>query len=177
MAEPFIGEIRLFTFNFAPQNWAKCDGQLLQINQNAALYSLLGVRFGGNPSANFNLPDLRGRTPICMGQGGASLTAYNIGDKGGAETVALAADQTPHYHVAGVVTALGDKGGPTGRFIASAPTGINMYLNNMGTTTAMTALHPDTVGSAGGGQGHPNMQPFLALNFCIALLGVYPPRN
>lgn len=177
MAEPYVGEIRLFTFGFAPDGWAKCDGQLLQTSQNQALSALLGVRFGGTLPTNFNLPDLRGRTPLCYGRGDSTLSTYSMGNKGGVEAVVLTENQAPHYHIARAVTALGDKGGPTGRFIASAPAGTNMYLNAVTSSTPMTSLHPSTVGTAGGNQAHDNMQPFLAINFCIALVGMFPPRN
>jgi len=170
MAEPFVGEIRLFTFNFAPRGWAKCDGQLMQIQQNNALYSLLGIRFGGDPKANFQLPDLRGRVPVS--QGGPNN--YAIAAKGGAETVVLTeATAPPHTHEFNASSDPADKPGAGGRVFGNSP--VPLYgIPQAGQTVT---LAPASISQTGGNQGHENMQPFLTINFCIALLGIYPPRN
>jgi microcystin-dependent protein len=165
MSEPFLAEIRIVGFNFAPRGWAQCDGQILPINQHQALYSLLGTTYGGDGRTSFALPDLRGRAPKHVGEG------VTQGQKGGLETVALTAAQMPeHEHEARASQAAGDTPVPTGNVLASAD---NLY----GEPTNLTALRSGSVANVGGGQGHENMQPYLALNFCIALQGLFPPRD
>ena len=169
MSEPFLAEIRIVGFNFAPRGWAFCDGQILPINQNQSLYSLLGTTYGGDGRTSFALPDLRGRTPIHKSD------SHGLGQKGGAETVTLtAAEMAAHTHAARASSANGNVPlpalGATGHVLA----GFDGYSD---TTTTMTALRSGTVTNAGGGQAHNNMQPFLTLNFCIALKGLFPSRN
>ena len=166
MSEPFLAEIKIVGFNFAPRGWAYCDGQILPINQNQSLYSLLGTTYGGDGRTSFALPDLRSRTPIHQGDG------YQLGQKGGAETVTLtAAEIGAHTHTVKASSAAGNNPTPTGRVLAAAGVYRDPEAANM------TALRSGTVTNAGGGQAHNNMQPSLALNFCIALLGLFPSRN
>ena len=172
MPDPFIGEIRIFGFNFAPTGWAMCDGQLLPIAQYTALFSLLGTYFGGNGTSNFGLPDLRARVPISMGQG-AGLSNYVLGQLGGAEAVALLAGQLPaHSHSVNASDGAPVLTRPAGAVPARASADI--YASAPDGTTVMNA---GMIASAGGNQPHPNMQPYLTLNFCIALQGVFPPRS
>lgn len=163
MTTPYLGEIRLMSFNFAPKGWALCNGQLLPILQNEALFSLLGTSFGGNGQNNFALPDLRGRVPIHAGG------AASYGEYGGAVAHTLTLTQLPAHTHAVRVSSSADGGNaiPTGRFLGG---GNNVY----GAPESLTAMHPGSVGNAGGGQAHENRQPYLVLNFCIALQGVYP---
>lgn len=173
--DPFLGEIRINAFDFAPHGYATCDGQLLNISQNQALFSLLNFRFGGNGSTIFALPDMRGRVPIQKGRG-AGLSPYAVGNAGGAENVALTISEMPtHTHTAQAVSgAQADGKGPLNNFYGQTNPSLNIYAQP---GTQVTALHPATVSTAGSSQGHNNMQPFLVLNFCIALTGIYPPRN
>jgi microcystin-dependent protein len=171
VSEPFLGEIRTFGFNFAPQGWALCDGQLLAISQNTALFSLLGTQYGGNGTTNFALPNLQSRVGIHMGGGGAGLSAYTIGQVGGSESVVLTTPQLPsHNHPANASAAEFTTTQPGGHVpaaggdYAAAPDGA-------------TTLNAQTIGPTGGGLGHPNIQPYLCLNFCIALTGIFPARN
>lgn len=170
----FIGEIRMVGFNFAPQGWAKCDGQLLQINQNQALFSLLGTIYGGNGTTTFGLPDLRGRVPMHAGSG-PGLTPRSIGQRGGSETVNLTVNQLPsHNHAAVIHTneSEGDSALPSGNFLAKSGTG------------GYTSVFPDsqladsavTVANAGGDQAHDTLQPYQAVNFIIALVGLFPSQ-
>ena len=166
MAEPFLSEIRLMSFNFAPKGWAMCNGQLLPINQNQALFSLLGTTYGGDGRVNFGLPDNRGRTPIHVGNG------HTLGEKAGEQAHTLTTQEMPtHAHnvqVTGVANV--PAANPSGKVLGP---GNNMY-GNQGT---LTTLHPSTIGNTGGSQAHLNMQPFLTLNFCIALQGIFPSPN
>ncbi len=180
MSEPFLGEIRLFGFNFAPRGWAHCDGQLLPIAQNSALFSLLGTIYGGDGRTTFALPDLRGRVPMHMGTG-PGLSSHPIGQKSGNESVTLTETQIPsHSHTAnGTVQAVsgdGNNKGPAGNVPASLSRE-NAYSSD----TPDTAMAADgvnvTVNNTGGGQAHTNMQPYQVVNFCIALTGIYPSRN
>jgi microcystin-dependent protein len=165
MSEPFLAEVRIVGFNFAPRGWAFCDGQILPINQNQSLFSLLGTMYGGDGRTNFALPDLRGRTPIHVGGG------HLQGQKGGEETHTLGAVEIPqHTHAAKASSDSADAPVPTSNILASAN---NVYRS----PTNPVELRPGTVANAGGGQGHENMQPFLALNFAIALQGLFPSRN
>jgi len=166
MAEPFLAEIRLFGFNFPPRNWATCDGQLLQISQNQALFSLLGTNYGGDGRVTFALPDLRGRQAIHVGPG------YVLGQKSGVESVQLGLDEMPeHTHA---LQASSDNAGAfagAGNVLARSTTPLYAAPANL------EPLNAAATPPAGGGQGHPNMMPFLTLNFCIALVGTFPPRN
>ena len=170
MADPFVAEIRIFPFNFAPKGWAWCDGQLLPLSQNTALFSLLGTTYGGNGKSNFALPDLQGRAPMHPGQG-PGLSLHDLGETGGSETVTLLESEIPaHSHN---LVAMEDDGSfftPVGMYLAA---GNSMYINqNPNTTMAPEALAP-----AGGDQPHNNMMPYLTFYFCIALQGVFPPRG
>ena len=170
MSEPFLAEIRIIGFNFAPRGWAFCDGQILPINQNQSLYSLLGTTYGGDGRTSFALPDLRSRTPVHKGDG------YQLGQKGGAETVTLTAAQiAAHTHAAKASSSAGNQTQPAGRVLA-APTAPDLLYRDPEAANA-TALRSGTVTNAGGGQAHNNMQPYLTLSFCIALQGLFPSRN
>ncbi len=165
MAEPFIAEIRMMSFGFAPRGWALCNGQLLPINQNQALFSLLGTTFGGNGQINFALPNLQGRTPIHVGSG------HTLGEAAGTATVTLTQQQLPqHVHGATATSAAGTTATPTNNLLAS-------YLNGYAPVAALTTLAPGSISSIGGSQAHENRQPFLTINFCIALQGIFPSQN
>jgi microcystin-dependent protein len=166
MAEPFVAEIRMMSFGYAPRGWAMCNGQLLPINQNQALFSLLGTTFGGNGQTTFALPDLRGQTPIHVGNG------HVFGEKGGSQAVTLSISQLPlHTHsVSANSTATGGNNSPANRFLGG---GNNVYQSPQ----ALTTLNAGTVGPTGGSQAHLNMQPFLTINFSIALQGIFPSPN
>jgi microcystin-dependent protein len=178
MANPFLGEIRMFGFNFAPQGWAMCNGQLISLSQNTALFSLLGTTYGGNGTTTFGLPNLQSRVPIHFGQG-SGLSNYTLGAFGGVETVTLSVAQTAaHTHL---VYADGDVGSnntpnPSGNALATFVAGSNIYATAAGFKKAVT-MNPLMIAAAGGGQPHGNIQPFLVLNFCIALFGIFPSRN
>lgn len=184
MDTPYLGMIALFGFNFPPRAWALCAGQLLSIAQNTALFSLLGTMYGGNGQVTFALPDLRGRTAIGMGQG-PGLSNYVQGEMAGAENVTLITTQIPqHIHTVAepAVTSLGTTDAPSGTVILSASpktgTGPNaVALKTYSTAASDVTLKPFNSGIAGGSQPHPNMQPYLALNYCIALQGIFPSRN
>jgi microcystin-dependent protein len=165
MAEPFLAEVKIVGFNFAPRGWARCDGQLLPIAQNQSLYSLLGTMYGGDGRTYFGLPDLRGRTPIHVGAG------YPQGRKSGTENVPLSVSELPaHRHAYRATCADATSTSPEGAKLA--PTAERSYR----ASGERRALHPAAAANAGGGQGHNNMQPYLTLNFVIALQGVFPPR-
>jgi microcystin-dependent protein len=166
MAEPFLSEIRIMSFVFAPKGWALCNGQLMPINQNQALFSLLGTTFGGDGRVNFALPDLRGRTPIHVGSG------HTLGERGGEQAHTLSIAELPqHTHVLSATS----NGGTT-----NVPTG-NVLGKTLGLTysspTQLVAMNAGSVSNVGGSQAHLNMQPFLTLNFCIALQGIFPSPN
>ena len=171
MPLPFLGEIRVFGGDFAPQGWAFCDGQLLSIAQNTALFSLLGTAFGGNGVSTFALPDLRGRVPLASGQG-LGLTDRARGNVLGFETHTLIGPEMPaHTHSLGASAANGNNDAAAGNVMARSPAAIPQFH-----VTADTTLHSATVGKSGGSQPHNNMQHYLALNFIIALQGVYPSQ-
>ena len=165
MAEPFLSEIRIFSFNFAPKGWALCNGQLLPINQNQALFSLLGTTFGGDGRVNFALPDLRGRTPIHVGSG------HTLGERGGEQAHTLSIAELPtHTHVVNASSANAATPIPSGNVLAASN---NLYAS----PTNLMSLNPSVVTNIGGSQAHLNMQPFLTLSFCIALQGIFPSPN
>jgi microcystin-dependent protein len=167
MADPFLSEIKIMSFNFPPKGWAFCNGQFLPINQNQALFSLLGTTYGGNGQTTFALPDLRGRAPIHMGSG------HTLGESAGAAAVTVNIQQMPtHTHVLNGTSSNGNAQIPVGNLFAVTPN--QMYH---GPDNAGVALAPETVGNIGGSQPHTNMQPYLTLNFCIALQGIFPSRN
>jgi microcystin-dependent protein len=173
MEEPFIGEIALFAGNFAPVGWAFCDGRTLQISQYQALYSLLGVTYGGDGRTTFALPDLRGRAPISFGQG-PGLSLYPLGQKGGSETTTLTTAQMPaHTHPLNASTLPADQAAPTGNALAVNPARSSAMYHAVPTNTA---LHQTAIGVAGGTQPIDNRQPYLAINYIIALEGFYPER-
>jgi microcystin-dependent protein len=166
MAEPFLSEIRMMSFEFAPKGWALCNGQLLPINQNQALFSLLGTTFGGDGRVTFGLPDLRGRTPIHVGSG------HTLGERGGEQAHTLSIAEIPtHTHVLNASSTSGNTPLPTANVLASTP---NLIY---GSASNLTAAHPATVTNVGGSQAHLNMQPFLTISFCIALQGIFPSPN
>lgn len=175
MADPFVAEIRIFPFNFAPKGWAWCDGQLMPLSQNTALFSLLGTTYGGNGKSNFALPDLQGRAPMHPGQG-PGLSLHDLGETGGSETVSLLESEIPsHAHVLRAQGGVADTNVPVGNTIARV-IGATPYA----TPSASTPLAPmsdQSLAPAGGDQPHNNMQPYLTLRFCIALLGVFPSRT
>lgn len=173
MADPFVAEIRIFPFNFAPRGWAWCDGQLLPLSQNTALFSLLGTTYGGNGKSNFALPDLQGRAPMHPGQG-PGLSLHDLGETGGSETVSLLESEIPaHSHAWNVDS--GDPGEdrtPVDEAFARSVGG-NLY----GAPSNLVSMSPNVLPPAGGDQPHNNLQPYLTFYFCIALQGVYPPRT
>jgi microcystin-dependent protein len=175
MSEFFIGQIMACGFNFAPKYFAQCNGQLLPINQNQALFSLLGTQYGGNGTTNFALPDLRSRTPIGYAGSvdpGWQPPGVQIGQTGGAENVTLLSTQLPsHTHTLSASTTAGETRNPSGALVGAA--GAALY----GTPGSLVPLNPATIGIAGNTQPHPNLQPYLAINFCIALQGIFPSRN
>jgi microcystin-dependent protein len=172
--DPFVAEIRIFPFNFAPKGWAWCDGQLLPISQNTALFSLLGTTYGGDGKSNFALPDLQGRAPMHPGQG-PGLSLHDLGETGGSDTVSLLESEIPaHSHTAnaGGNFDVGDTNTPAGNIIAKSANGFAYF-----TPQNLTPMNPNTIAPAGGDQPHNNLQPYLTFYFCIALQGVYPPRT
>jgi len=167
MSEPFLAEIRMVGFNFAPRGWAFCDGQILPINQNQSLYSLLGTTYGGDGRTSFALPDLRGRTPMSVGD------RFNQGQKGGEETHTVTNAEMPsHTHTAQASSLVTDTPLSAGKLLAdTAPAELYASPENL------TPMKSGTVANVGGGQSHNNMQPYLVVNFCIALQGLFPSRN
>jgi microcystin-dependent protein len=166
VAEPFLSELRLMSFGFAPKGWALCNGQLLPINQNQALFSLLGTTFGGDGRVNFALPDLRGRTPIHVGSG------HTLGERGGESAHTLSIAELPtHQHFVNATNTNADTIVTTNNLLARTST---RYAVPDG---SLTTLNPTTNANVGGSQAHLNMQPFLTLNWCIALQGIFPSPN
>lgn len=173
MADPFVAEIRIFPFNFAPQGWAFCNGQLLPLSQNTALFSLLGTTYGGNGLSNFALPDMQGRAPMHPGQG-PGLSLHDLGEEGGVETLTLLTSEIPaHTHGLGSATDPGDTNTPQGNALTRS-SGASIYN---AATSPLVAMNPGAIGVAGGSLPHNNMQPYLTVNFCIAMQGVFPPRS
>lgn len=167
MAEPFLSEIRIMSFDFAPKGWALCNGQQLPINQNQALFALLGTTYGGNGQTTFALPDLRGRVPIHFGSG------FTLGQKAGEQAHTLSQNEMPeHNHFVTATTLTGNAPAPTGALFGDVVGQI--YT---GTVSNLTTLAPGTVTNTGGSQAHMNMQPYLTLSFCIALQGLFPSPN
>ena len=173
MAEPFVAEIRIFAGNFAPKGWAACDGQLLPIAQNTALFSLVGTLYGGDGHTTFALPNLDGRAPMHPGAG-PGLTPRTVGETGGSDTVTLSVAELPlHAHGLRAAAAAGDSGAPGGRLPANTTEDVYLQLGKK----APVAMHGQSLSPAGGGGSHDNLQPYLALTFIIALQGIYPPRG
>jgi len=169
MSEPFLGEIRMVGFNFAPRGWTFCDGQLLPIADNSALFSLLGTTYGGDGRNTLGLPDLRGRVPIHVGTGGG-LPQVRGGERGGSASESLTVNQIPsHSHALRAVDDDPNLGSPGGNLLANS----NIYTNSAGDTS----MSSGAIQNQGGGQSHNNMQPFLGLYFVIALVGLFPSRN
>ena len=172
MADPFVAEIRIFPFTFAPKGWAECNGQLLPISQNTALFALLGTVYGGDGKSTFGLPELNARAPMHPGQG-SGLSLHDLGEMGGSETVTLLQAEIPaHTHSMQGQPGIANSNSATGTFVARPYGGGFMYAPG-GTTVAMDER---SLSAAGGDQPHNNMQPYLTLRFCIALQGVFPPR-
>ncbi|MEA2301264.1 MAG: hypothetical protein QOE44_1799 [Solirubrobacteraceae bacterium] len=178
MADPFVAEIRIFPFNFAPTGWATCDGQLLPISQNTALFSLLGTSYGGDGRSTFGLPDLQGRVPVSQGQG-PGLSSYAVGEALGSDTVTLLDGEMPaHSHVLSAEDPSiqgADQSAPSSTSVLAASTGGFAYQPNA--STQPVQMNPAAVATLGGSQPHNSLQPYLTLTFCIALQGVYPPRS
>jgi microcystin-dependent protein len=171
MADPFVAEIRIFPFNFAPRGWAWCDGQLLPLSQNTALFSLLGTTYGGDGKSNFALPDLQGRAPMQPGQG-PGLSLHDLGETGGSETVSLLESEIPaHSHALRGSNLVSDSPAPSGNALARFP---NAYQTS---ASGLVAMAPESLAPAGGDAPHNNMMPYLTFYFCIALQGVFPPRT
>lgn len=181
MADPFVAEIRLFPFNFAPRGWARCDGQLLPISQNTALFSLLGTTYGGNGKSNFALPDLQGRAAMHPGQG-PGLSLHDLGETGGSETVTLLSSEMPsHTHVAQVSNSNGTTNDPANRVLGRTRyddgQGTSGAVSTFATSTPAAPVAPQALAIAGGSLPHNNMQPYLTMGYYIALQGVFPPRG
>jgi microcystin-dependent protein len=167
MSEPFLAEIRIYAFNFAPRGWAFCDGQILPINQNQSLYSLLGTTYGGDGRTSFALPDMRGRTPIHVGEG------HQQGQKSGEESHSISVSEIPnHSHQIQATNEQANKDDPEDNLWAAQPDGT--HYGSAGSDTSMSNA---SISSSGGGQAHENMQPFLTVMFAIALQGLFPSRN
>ena len=175
MADPFVAEIRIFPFNFAPKGWAFCDGQLLPLSQNTALFSLLGTTYGGNGKSNFALPDLQGRAPMHPGQG-PGLSLHDLGEQSGVETVTLLQSEMPaHTHSVMANAAQADLQSPSPARVLARSAGGPAYQSN--SSANIVPMAPQALTPAGGDQPHNNLQPYLTLYFNIALQGVFPPRS
>ena len=170
MAEPFLSEIRIMSFNFAPKGWAQCNGQLLPINQNQPLFALLGTTYGGDGRVNFALPDLRNRAPIHMGSG------FTLGQKGGEQNHTLTLQElSTHDHTVQGNNTLATQADPTNAFFAQAGAALGSVYNTA--SASNVAMNPAAVANTGGSQPHDNMMPYLVLTFCIALQGIFPSQN
>lgn len=175
MSDPFVAEIRIFPFSFAPRGWAFCDGQLLPISQNTALFSLLGVTYGGNGKSTFALPNFQGQTPMQQGQG-PGLTLRDLGETGGEPSVTLLQTEMPSHNHGVQAGAGGGQPGPGGNVWASGlKTGPSLYTPS-GTNNNNVPMSPVALSPTGGSQPHNNLMPYLTLNFCIALQGIFPAR-
>ncbi len=174
MADPFVAEIRIFPFNFAPRGWAFCDGQLLPLSQNTALFSLLGTTYGGNGKSTFALPNLEGSAAMHPGQG-QGLSLYDLGQQGGSESITLLDSEMPlHTHTLTCAPDPANAQIPTATVCLTRSSGGNAYST---TTSGLTQMAPQAIAPAGGSLPHNNKQPYLTLSFCIALQGVFPPRQ
>jgi len=174
MSSPFVAEIRIFPFNFAPKGWAFCDGQILPLSQNTALFSLLGTTYGGDGKSNFALPNLQGNAPMHPGQG-PGLSLHDLGETGGSETVALLESEIPsHAHALMASTTASSKPNPAGNSLTRIQSGATPFA---APGVPLVAFSANALTPAGGDQPHNNMQPYLTLSFCIALQGVYPART
>lgn len=172
--DPFVAEIRIFPFNFAPKGWAWCDGQLLPLSQNTALFALLGTTYGGDGKSTFALPDLQGRAPMHPGQG-PGLSLHDLGETGGSETVTLLESEIPsHAHVLRGDRNVSETPDPTGNVLGRGSS-INAYQTT--TNSSLVAMAPEALAPAGGDQPHNNLMPYLTFYFNIALQGVFPPRG
>ena len=172
MSSPFVAEIRIFPFNFAPKGWAFCDGQILPLSQNTALFSLLGTTYGGDGKSNFALPNLQGNSPMHPGQG-PGLSLHDLGETGGSPTVSLLESEIPSHSHTAMAAATSGLASPSGNTWGAALKGHgNLYAPG-----SIVAMSGNALAPAGGDQPHNNLQPYLTLNFCIALQGVYPPRS
>ncbi|MGH9423769.1 MAG: phage tail protein, partial [Thermoanaerobaculia bacterium] len=173
--DPFVAEIRIFPFNFPPKGWAFCDGQILPLSQNTALFSLLGTTYGGDGKSNFALPNMQGNAPMHPGQG-PGLSLHDLGETGGSDTVSLLESEIPsHSHQL--------RGDGQDQADTSAPNNTTVFAKSQGANTyvvpspVLVNMSDSTIAPVGGDQPHNNMMPYLTLNFCIALQGVYPPRT
>lgn len=168
MAEPFLTEIRIMSFGYAPRGWALCNGQILSINQNQAVFALLGTTYGGNGQTTFALPNLQGRVPIHVGSG------HTLGEGGGEQAHTLSISELPqHTHAANATSVAATAGAPSNTLMLSQAQGANLY----GAAANLQPMAPNATTPLGGSQTHQNMQPFLTLSFCIALQGIFPSRN
>lgn len=175
MSDPFVAEIRIFPFNFAPRGWAFCDGQLLPLSQNTALFSLLGTTYGGDGRSTFALPNLQGAAPLQQGQG-PGLSPRDLGESSGSQAVTLLAAEIPaHAHGVMATSQAADLPNPDGNTWAQAVGDVSAFPYYQ--TTGPNAMSPNALQLAGGSLPHNNMHPYLTLNFCIALQGVFPPRS
>lgn len=168
MSEPFLGEIKIMSFGFPPKGWAMCNGQLLPINQNQGLFSLLGTTYGGDGRVNFGLPNLQVRTPIHVGNG------HTLGERGGEQAHTLSISEIPtHTHTASAANVAATSNAPSNARMISQSVGANMYA----AASNLQAMVPQALAAVGGSQPHINMQPYLTLNFCIALQGIFPSQT
>ena len=176
MADPFVAEIRIFPFNFAPKGWAWCDGQLMPLSQNTALFSLLGTTYGGNGKSNFALPDLQGRAPMHPGQG-QGLSLHDLGETGGSETVTLLESEIPaHTHAMMAQSQPGQVNSPSAATTLARSGGGTVFVPGL-PLPALVNMAATTLTPQGADQPHNNMMPYLTFYFCIALQGVFPPRG
>lgn len=172
MADPFVSEIRIFAFNFAPRGWAWCDGQILPLSQNTALFSLLGTTYGGNGKSNFALPDLQGRAPMHPGQG-PGLSLHDLGETGGSDTVTLLESEIPAHNHTLSAASLNSQSITPANTVLGRGNPVKVYTSG-GTLTPMGT---NSIAPSGGSLPHNNMMPYLTMYFCIALQGVFPPRG
>ena len=171
--DPFVAEIRIFPFNFPPKGWAFCDGQLMPISQNTALFSLLGTTYGGDGKANFAIPNMQGNAPMQPGQG-PGLSLYDLGQTGGSDTVTLIDNELPvHSHALMASSQPGEDATPAGENLGRS-VGASLYQTS---SANLVKMNSGALALAGNSQPHNNLMPYLTLNFCIALQGVYPPRT